>query len=372
MASFVCPPSPQRRARRILSPAHHRRFNTQFQIDSNTNRSKCCMILGIIVGFQLLHLATVKFWNSDQTDGFLSYDARRGPTRTDITTAFVYPTIFNQTRDNVAASSKFDPSKVFSRDEWQHVIITLFPNDESYNRRRILLAWPTIPTSLKGSDDRALDAVRFLTLLGYKVDLVHWTDYSVESLSVYDDTKDREMLIKAGIQRILGPFDLRSFSKVVPSSYFQTHDNQEEGAYMAMLLWLWPDTCYLSALMDIVQHVKRSDGIIKVISAIDDVGIASRYFIGACENPERSQEEIQQFVLDSRPLNPKMGDADGKEGNTNIRKITSSFQKTDFNRDAFRYGTALLHQELYLYRMSDFLLGINKETTDFLSRVRDF
>jgi hypothetical protein len=393
------PWSPLRRdARTIHIPMTSRRLSPPTRM--RRERSKG-VIAAVLVFMPFASIILFEYLDQKElSSNSITYSSPLSDERQDVIRKFLYAPdniSSNQTlpRPNSSHSrqqSKFDPSTVFSLQEWQQVQSSLFPSStiQEQTRKRILLAWPTIPTSLKGSDDRALDTVRFLSLLGYHVDLLHWTDYAVESASLtpkppYNGTQDRERLIQAGVRRILGPFDIQSFSSVVTSDFMRCgtsckksiklsngSENNEELGYRAMILWLWPDTCYLSALMDIVQHAKRSDPQMQVVSAIDDVGIAARYFVGSCQNARRSQRDIEQFVMAKRPPKLLGRDCENQDGNEKLARFLSEevpLIEQEFSQSHMAYGTALLYQEMYLYSMSNVLVGISSDTTRFLSQV---
>jgi hypothetical protein len=77
-------------------------------------------------------------------------------------------------------SGDFDPN--LSEAEWKGIR----ENVESHGNK-LLLAWPTIPVPVKGSDSRAVDAIRFLSSCGFEVDLIYWRDSASE---IHNDAHD--------------------------------------------------------------------------------------------------------------------------------------------------------------------------------------
>jgi len=63
----------------------------------------------------------------------------------------------------------FDPDTDLSKTEWALIAEQI----QSLPGKKLLLAWPTIPVPYKGSDSRAVDAIRFLSKCGFDVDLIY-------------------------------------------------------------------------------------------------------------------------------------------------------------------------------------------------------
>ena len=241
----------------------------------------------------------------------------------------------------------FNPNTDLSQVEWQSVRekVKSFGN-------KLLLAWPTIPVPVKGSDSRAVDAIRFLTSCGFEVDLIYWRDFASEIHNdEHDDSPERATITKAGVKRILGPYEI---TKLKDSHTFVSK-------YDVMVFWLWPHIEWLDALIEFVQHVARTNGHTQMIAAVDDVGVAARLLQGALLKPQANAvEQVQRYILQQRSF---VGQPDAW-GNS-----LSSLAPKDFDHDKFQYAKVLLQQEMFLYTMSDVLVGINEPTVHFLKQM---
>jgi len=276
--------------------------------------------------------------------------------------------------------SLFHPSTEFSSKEWLDIqqSLTIRNKRNISSRPKILILWPTVPVLLKGSDTRCTDAIDFLSRhLGYSVDLLVWTEYAVESLDFsYDNTPDVQRLRAAGVETIFGPLDRMQLADLFRQSSF---------SYSIIIAWLWPDSCFLQTTLQFIQHAKQNNGHVRIISVVDDVGIASRYLIGAASsnnvNPSMQKQRVQSFVLANRPLYLRGIDFYGNITSNTDNNIFSTNSLLDlssssirrkgeqFSIDSINYGIALLHQEMYMYYMSDMAVGINHETTQFIKQM---
>ena len=152
-------------------------------------------------------------------------------------------------------------------------------------KRRFLLAWPTIPVMVKGSDTRALDAIKHLTKRGFAVDLVFWRDHADEIIDEsYDDSHDQTRVMDAGAKRIIGPYNTKTTKEEFQSQLKH---------YDFFVYWLWPDMDYLDPLKKIDASVKHRSAATKTIAVLDDRGIAARFLVEkASTNPDYSVEAL--------------------------------------------------------------------------------
>jgi glycosyltransferase involved in cell wall biosynthesis len=244
-------------------------------------------------------------------------------------------------------SSDFDPNTDLSEAEWKAI-------REKVNTygNKLLLAWPTIPVPVKGSDTRAVDAIRFLSSCGFEVDLIYWRDFASEIHNdAHDDRPERATLRNAGVQRILGPYET---VKLKDSHTFVAN-------YNVMVFWLWPHIEWLDALIEFVEHVAKTNGHTQMIAAVDDVGVAARLLQGSLlDSRDDAIEEVQRFVLRHRPF---AGQFDTWNNATTI------LTPQHFDHDKYHYSHVLLQQEMFLYSVSDVLVGINEPTVEFLRQM---
>lgn len=287
-------------------------------------------------------------------------------------------------------SPMFDPSTEFTSKEWLEVQQSL----PKATKRRALLLWPTIPVILKGSDTRATDTIEFLSHhLGYTVELLVWTEYAIESLDPsYDTTLDIQRVRAAGVHNILGPLDRMhqsASSKLMEDLFSSSRSGPTTAAQsnIIIIVWLWPDTCYLQAIIPFIQRCKQYNGNVRVISVVDDIGIASRYLIGATLTTTttndatstnapyhplndyilQQKQQIQAFVMEQRP--PFLRGIDYHQNSTNYSIDPTKPNESRRIQKTNKYGITLLYQEMYLYYMSDMAVGINEETTQFITQM---
>lgn len=286
-----------------------------------------------------------------------------------------------------AYSLVFDPSTEFSPQEWLK-IQKLF--QQKTKESRALLLWPTIPVLLKGSDTRATDTIEFLSKqLGYTVDLLIWTEYAIESLDPsYDNSFDIQRIHAAGAHSILGPLDRMHYSAssdLIEHVFRGNNITTTTTSNVIIIVWLWPDTCYLQAIIPFIQRCKLFSGNARVISVVDDVGIASRFLVGAtlAETATKSatfttfnhndyvlqqKQRIQAYVMEQRPLYLR-----GIDYHQYFSKYSSNTTNSNELQQRIlehnKYGMTLLYQEMYLYYMSDIAVGINDETAQFIRQM---
>ena len=239
------------------------------------------------------------------------------------------------------------------KDEWDKIKELLSTHADG---KRFLIGWPTIPTSHKGADSRAIDAIIFLTSIGYNVDLIYWRDYAAEVDKAWDDTEDRERLLNAGVHRILGPYQ---YNKLSDSHTFIS-------SYFAFMFWLWPDGPYLECIHDMVNHIMKHNGNTRIISAVDDTGVAVRNLYASRGRHDITTDEVESYLL-SYKRHPDLIGSDQyiPEDHTAKRTYNSSLTDDDFL--SVRSPVYLFHLEMYLYVMSDITIGLNEHIIQYLS-----
>jgi len=256
--------------------------------------------------------------------------------------------------------SDYDPRTDLSPEEWtkMHQLTSTFPAGA-----KIALAWPTIPVPFKGSDSRAVDAIRVLTEAGFSVDLIFWRDFASEiHNNAHDDTPERQRVMQAGVKRILGPYE------EVPLSRSHTFVS----SYHAMVFWLWPHIEWLDSLIDMISHVSSMNGMTKLIAAVDDAGVAARLMQGAFARSDRdvTMEQVFDYIYYNRP-HFLLGGRDLQNTLQGSSSLLPDGQSKPFQFDTskWNYAKILLQQEMYIYAQSDVLLGINDDTVRFLKKM---
>lgn len=228
----------------------------------------------------------------------------------------------------------------------------------NHNGKRFLIGWPTIPVPYKGSDSRALDAIRFLNNAGYKVDLIFWRDFATELGDPnHNDKPDRLKLAEVGVQNIYGPYDETKLS--------QSDKNLAFSHYFAFIFWIWPDGPYLECVHDFVNHIKTSNGYTHIIAAVDDIGVAVRLLYSMdmrYENAEnKNLTNIENFLL----VNKRHPDLLGMEADDFVQRQPPSITF----KDGLFSPIYLFHLEMYLYAMADVSVGLNDQIQNYLEKM---
>lgn len=230
-------------------------------------------------------------------------------------------------------------------------------------RNKFLIAWPTIPVSYKGSDTRALNAIEFLTEIGFEVDLIYWRDFATELNDAnHDDSQDRQKLYETGVHSIMGPYDKISLSQSQSSSSSKNFSSSLS-QYFGFIFWIWPDGPYLECLVDFVNYIKSQNTLTHILSAVDDLGIAARDLYGdPLENKHHLDlQTVQDFLIQfKRPPDLLGVDSYDLEISSNL--------SSSFNGKLYR-STYFLHLEMYLYVMSDRSIGLNYPIAQYLEKV---
>jgi len=228
----------------------------------------------------------------------------------------------------------------------------------NHNGKRFLIGWPTIPVPYKGSDSRALDAIRFLRNAGYEVDLIFWRDFATElGDTSHSDKADRLKLAEVGVQKIYGPYDKVPLSESDKGALFSR--------YFAFIFWIWPDGPYLECLHDFVNHIKTCNGHTHIIAAVDDIGVAVRLLYSMDMKNENKENKnlanIENFLL----VNKRHPDLLGMEADDFVRSQPPSITF----KDGLFSPIYLFHLEMYLYVMADVSVGLNDEIQNYLEKV---
>jgi hypothetical protein len=255
----------------------------------------------------------------------------------------------------------YDKRTDLSPEEWSTLrkLTSSFPAGA-----KIAIAWPTIPVPYKGSDSRAVDAIRVLSEAGFSVDLIFWRDFASEIHSdAHDDTPERQRITEAGVNRILGPYE------DTPLSLSHTFVS----SYHAMVYWLWPHIEWLDALTDMITHVASMNGMTKLIAAADDAGVSARLLQGAFAQSDHkvTMDQVFDYIYYNRPSS-LLGGQDLQKTLTGSASLLSDghSKPSNFDNDKWNYAKVLLQQEMNIYTQSDVLVGINDATISFLKKVR--
>ncbi len=250
-------------------------------------------------------------------------------------------------------------------------------NDESYptmtqfQNKNVLIMFPTIPVPFKGSDSRPLSSAETLVKLGCNVDFMYWRDYEQELTAMkrkemkYDNTSDRNKLLKTGVKNILGPYD--GLQEPTTTKLSKTDLTK----YDAVFFWPWPDPAWLDTLKRMVSAVKMQKGNTKIVSMVEDPGLAVRDLRDNAMSRGQSVSfaDVQTYLLGKRRVellgvDDHRGPTEWTEGRRKAEEI--------FEIEALEKAHEIFLGEQELYTISDLVVGISRETQDFLQKVRSF
>ncbi len=237
--------------------------------------------------------------------------------------------------------------------------------------KNVLIMFPTIPVPFKGSDSRPTNSAEILVKLGCNVDFMYWRDFVTELSEMkqkkmkYDDTSDRENLLKTGVEKIMGPYD--GTSEEMEAKLMKTDFSK----YDAVFFWPWPDPLWLDTLKRMVKAVKMQKGNTKIVSMVEDPGLAVRDLRDNAMSRGQSVSfaDVQTYLLGKRrvellAMDEYRGPTEWTEGKRKAEEI--------FEKEALETAHNVFLSEQELYTFSDLVVGISSETQDFLRKVRHF